>query len=497
MLTGISTHALFHSGVGVETEIKRIVNKRQNWNEPQQNDCGTSATSLLNPVYHLMSGRRYYLGAEQRARLNTSGDDDKSCHDDEPLYSYDGNNNNSNNTVSNVNDPEPDADKDDDSELQDVPYSSSSIDRSSIGSIPWADDAIKKNKLDWERVDRVLSGEEMLPEQQEVELRHEIADWQRKFPSLLARKAKPLKQHSFDNSRHNIALLPDDAGDIDSISDLSLSSLDEYDEKNGHGVVDEDGDDDGLLTPTVERQQASSSTTRNRTYVRPDQQNLVSMLDRDLRITSVALNLRKRREHFEHQQPATQASTMPQSATVSRFRSRIRMPPILNVLDSNRHFRGLLKNQSFVQLTQVQVQKQLQPKSAAWTYASNAGRRQQSGVRSAWNMPMAASRFLNNKHSIVLPSLNRQRDFTPTATSSQSIASSNNSSLLGSSLYATEHNIQHPHLHHLGKTLVTTSANTPSTGRSISAAIHHPRSEFSTSSVFYIPYSASKFKTFK
>ncbi|KAH8358541.1 hypothetical protein KR093_000836, partial [Drosophila rubida] len=415
--------------------------------------------------------------------------------DDAPLYACDGNNNNANingSTANNENEPEPDAYKDDDSEfLQDVPYSSSSIDRSSIGSIPWADDAIKKNKLDWERVDRMLSGEETLPEQ-EVELRHEIADWQRKFPSLLARKAKPLKQHSLDNSHHNIQLLPDDAGDIDSISDLSLNSLDDYDERKGDG--DED-DDDGFLTPTVERQQAMpSTTTRSRNYMRPTQ-NLVAMLDRDLRITSVALNLRKRREHFEHK-PPVQATTMPQSATVSRSRSRLQMPPILNVLDSNRRFRGLLNNRSFVQLTQVQQQ----PKSAALTYASSAERRQQAGIRLAWNMPMAASRFLNNKHGVALPSLKRQMDFTPTATSSQSVASSNSSSL-GSTLYGRgNHTHQHSHLYGqalLGETLVSTNANTPSTGRSISAAIHHPRSEFATSSAFFIPYSASKFKAFK
>lgn len=440
-----------------------------------------------------MSGRRYYFGADQRYS-KPSGD--KDCHehdDDDPLYPCDGNNNNSNNGNAD-NEPEQDADKDDDSEfLQDVPYSSSSVDRSSIGSIPWADDAIKKNKLDWERVDRMLSGEEALPEQ-EVELRHEIADWQRKFPSLLARKSKPLKQQSFDNGQRH-PTVRDDSGDIDSMSDLSLNSLDDYDER------DEDDDDDGFLTPTVDRphlrEQAAMPTTRS--YLRSSRnQNLVKMLDRDLRITSVALNLR-RREHFQHPpQPPQPAPTTPQSATVSR--SRLRMPPILNVLDSNRRFRGLLNNRSFVQLTQVQQQ----PKSAALTYASSAERRQQAGIRSAWNMPMAASRFLNNKHAIVLPSLNRHRDFTTTATtSSQSISSgADNISSLGSTRHGNGHNNVHHHPHQLqyGLTLgeVSTNANnTPSTGRSISAAIHHPRSEFASSSAFYIPYSASKFKAFK
>ncbi|EDW66535.2 uncharacterized protein [Drosophila virilis] len=433
-----------------------------------------------------MSARRYYFGAEKR--YNTS-EEDKACQDDGPVYPRDSNNNNDNEDTNN--EPEPDADKDDDSEfLQDVPYSSSSIDRSSIGSIPWADDAIKKNKLDWERVDRMISGEEPLSEL-EPELRHEIADWQRKFPSLLARKAKPLKPQSFDSSRNTTGRneLPDESGDIDSISDLSLNSLDDYDEG------DEDEDDDGFLTPTVARQREHEQLIpSDRNYMRPAQ-NLVAILDRDLHITSVALKLR-RREHT--QQP--QAPITPQSATVPH--SRLRMPPILNVLDSNRRFRGLLNNRSFVQLTQVQQQ----PKSAALTYASSAERqRQQAGVRSAWNMPMAASRFLNNKHAIVLPSLNRHRDFSTTATtSSQSISSgrgahTNNIVTHGASPHAKlrDYNVQHSHQNGLPLDQVTTNSTTPSTGRSISAAIHHPRSQFATSSAFYIPYSASKFKAFK
>ncbi|XP_023162349.2 myb-like protein AA [Drosophila hydei] len=435
-----------------------------------------------------MSARRYYFGAEKRYNTSVEGENDGHLY---PCDNKDNNNNNNTNNSNNDNDDthnEPDADKDDDSEyLQDVPYSSSSIDRSSIGSIPWADDAIKKNKQDWERVDRMLSGEEPLPEL-EPELRHEIADWQRKFPSLLARKAQPLKQQSLDSSRRNT--LPDESGDIDSISDLSLNSLDDYDERDG-----DDDDDDGFLTPTAarlrDRQQAQPmASTRN--YL-PPAQKLVAMLDRDLHITSVALKLRKR-EHS--QQPP--APITPQSATVAR--SRLRMPPILNVLDSNRRFRGLLNNRSFVQLTQVQHQQQHQPKSAALTYASSAERRQLAGVRSAWNMPMAASRFLNNKHAIVLPSLNRHRDFSTTATSSQSISSggaTHNRNSMDNSSKGRNYNIQHSRQYGLSLDQVTTNSNTPSTGRSISAAIHHPRSEFNTSSAFYIPYSASKFKAFK
>ncbi|KAH8417120.1 hypothetical protein KR222_003734, partial [Zaprionus bogoriensis] len=402
-------------------------------------------------------------------------------------------------STNNEPDPEPDADKDDDLEfLQDVPYSSSSIDRSSIGSIPWADDAIKKNKLDWDRVERMLCGEESLPEQ-EPELRHEIADWQRQFPSLLTRKAKPLQQQSFDHACRQA--VPDDCGEIDSMSDLSLNSLNEYD----------DEEDAGFLTPTADRQrQRKEPMPSSRSYMRPTQ-NLVAMLDRDLRITSVAVNLRKRsqqqrsqNQQQQQQQHQVPAPGTPQSATVTR--SRLRMPPILNVLDSNRRFRGLLNNRSFVQLTQVQQQQQQQPKSAALTYArGDPARRQQAGIRSAWNMPMAANRFLHNKHAVVLPSLNHQRDFTTTATSTptqsmssgggaaNSTSSSMSSSLPNRTAYKAR---QQAYGLELGQ--ISTNSNTPSTGgRSISAAIHHPRSEFATSSAFYIPYSASKFKAFK
>nr|AFK29243.1 CG31125-like protein [Drosophila buzzatii] len=441
-----------------------------------------------------MSGRRYYFGAEKRYNTSIEGKQ-KVCQEDGPLYPCDKNNNSSNNNNHSGNDDthnDPDGDKDDDSEfLQDVPYSSSSIDRSSVGSIPWADDAIKKNKQDWERVDRMLSGEEPLPEL-EPELRHEIADWQRKFPSLLSRKAQPLKQQSLDSSHRNA--LPDETGEIDSISDLSLNSLNEYEERYED---DDDDDDDGFLTPTATRlrerqREEPQQIASSRTYLRPAQR-LVAMLDRDLHITSVAVKLRKR----EHAQQ-TPAPVTPQSATVAR--SRLRMPPILNVLDSNRRFRGLLNNRSFVQLTQVQ-QQQHQPKSAALTYASSAERRQLAGVRSAWNMPMAASRFLNNRHAIVLPSLNRDRDFSTTANSSQSISSGgsthNRIGMDNNHSKGRDFNMQHSRQYGLSLDQVTTNSNTPSTGRSISAAIHHPRSEFNTSSAFYIPYSASKFKAFK
>ncbi|EDW81540.1 uncharacterized protein Dwil_GK12119 [Drosophila willistoni] len=460
-----------------------------------------------------MSDRRYYFTSEQRYLSDTSGlVDENEYADDGLLYPCSDDNNNQNNNSNNNNGqdnndetggnqannlPDADADKDDDLEfLQDVPYSSSSIDRSSVGSIPWADDAIKKNKLDWDRVERMLSGEEPLPSQ-EPELSNEIADWQRKFPNIVGGSVKPLKQSSFDSQR-----IRDDSGDIDSISNLSLNSLDED---------DADEDDDGFLTPTAKRQPQSQQQQQQQPQkYRRSGQNLVDLLDRDLRITSVSVKLRKRQQ-TSHQQPQQQPPL--QHVTAAPHSARLRMPPILNVLDSNRRFRGLLNNRSFVQLTQVQQQQQqLHAKSAALTHANSAERRShyhgaqhyhQPGNRSAWHM-IASNRFLNNKNAIVLPSLNlnRNRDHNRTINvvhTMDAASSQSNSSSSGGGAHNSNSSSSRTSMHHHPFGLPTTnSSNTPSTGRSISAAVHiHPRSEFATSSAFYIPYSASKFKAFK
>ncbi|KAH8383668.1 hypothetical protein KR009_009950 [Drosophila setifemur] len=397
----------------------------------------------------MSSGRRYYFASE--------------LEDNEGGALENHNNNNGTEVEA---DKEADIDQDDSEFLQDVPYSSSSIDRSSVGSIPWADDAIKKNHLAWERVERLLSGEDSLEEEQEPELRNEIGDWQRKFPTLLGRRTRPLRHHSFDSQARE---------EIDSISNLSLNSLDDDE--------DDEEAEDGFLTPTAERHHQPL----HRPY-QSSSQKLVDLLDRDLRVTSVSVKLLKRQRSHQAQMPISASQT--QSSA-----NRLKMPPILNVLDTNRRFRGLLNNRSFVQLTQVQQKEKLhqqhQAKSAVLTHQGN---------RSAWHMPMAANRFYNNKNAIVLPSLNlgRHRDLaTTTATSSQSNSSGGN----GHNSHG--HNQSHGHsnssstrsTHPFGLTSV--SSNTPSTGRSISAAVHHPRSEFVPSSAFYIPYSASKFKAFK
>ncbi|XP_052891897.1 uncharacterized protein LOC128299824 [Anopheles moucheti] len=58
----------------------------------------------------------------------------------------------------------------------------SSQGRSSIGSIPWAEDAIKQNQNEWERIDRMFYGEEDLPV--DAKLREEILEWTSVFPFL-------------------------------------------------------------------------------------------------------------------------------------------------------------------------------------------------------------------------------------------------------------------------------------------------------------------------
>lgn len=58
----------------------------------------------------------------------------------------------------------------------------SSVGRSSISSIPWAEDAIRQNFLDWMQIERIFYGEEELPT--DLKLREEILDWTKRFPHL-------------------------------------------------------------------------------------------------------------------------------------------------------------------------------------------------------------------------------------------------------------------------------------------------------------------------
>lgn len=59
----------------------------------------------------------------------------------------------------------------------------SSFDGSSVNSIPWAEDVIKQNQEEWERIERMFYGEEELPGNDE-KLRNEIIEWTNRFPHL-------------------------------------------------------------------------------------------------------------------------------------------------------------------------------------------------------------------------------------------------------------------------------------------------------------------------
>ena len=75
-----------------------------------------------------------------------------------------------------------------------------SVDRYSINSIPWAEDAIKQNQEEWERIERIFYGEEELPRNKKIA--QEIMEWQKKFPHLRinGKQCVPIKQYSDDSS---------------------------------------------------------------------------------------------------------------------------------------------------------------------------------------------------------------------------------------------------------------------------------------------------------
>lgn len=57
-----------------------------------------------------------------------------------------------------------------------------SFDGSSVNSIPWAEDVVKHNKEEWDRIERMFYGEEKLPA--DTKLRNEIMEWIRQFPHI-------------------------------------------------------------------------------------------------------------------------------------------------------------------------------------------------------------------------------------------------------------------------------------------------------------------------
>lgn len=58
----------------------------------------------------------------------------------------------------------------------------SSQGRSSISSIPWAEDAIKQNQEEWETIEQMFYGEIPLPANQKI--REEFEEWMAKFPHI-------------------------------------------------------------------------------------------------------------------------------------------------------------------------------------------------------------------------------------------------------------------------------------------------------------------------
>lgn len=57
----------------------------------------------------------------------------------------------------------------------------SSFDGSSINSIPWAEDVVKQNSDEWDRIERIFYNEESTDDEK---LRNEISEWTKRFPHL-------------------------------------------------------------------------------------------------------------------------------------------------------------------------------------------------------------------------------------------------------------------------------------------------------------------------
>lgn len=93
-----------------------------------------------------------------------------------------------------------------DDDLNQIFSSSSSYDRSSIGSIPWAEDSIKKNQEEWEHIERMFYGEEDLPQQ--TDLRNEILEWRKAFPHLRI-NGKKMKISNYNVNFNQISLFKD------------------------------------------------------------------------------------------------------------------------------------------------------------------------------------------------------------------------------------------------------------------------------------------------
>lgn len=399
-----------------------------------------------------------------------------------------------------ANEEEDDEDFDNQGYIQEVPYTSSSLDRSSIGSIPWADDAIKINKNEWEKVEKMLSGQEPLANVEE-DLRKEILDWQKKFPRLL------------NKNQYKMKALSSDSLDVETLPSLDLPSEEEDDELGNEKITLTRDREENSLTPTP----------NNRKTYKQDDNNLCELMD-NFTLESVPLKLNERDTNrrlinkrkcasstssYSLRTPPTPVQQVPKANATS---NRFRMPPILNVLDSTRKFRSLAQNKhlSFVQLTQIQ-----QAKSAAVAKEQKSRTRFRDGHRSAWHVPLAANRFFNNRNSIILPSIPsrqlvvQQPTISSTnsdvGTSQQTTPSSGSlrtNNLLRANINSFSHvsfNMKRSFLPSSfatnASTQTNTTSNTTTSGRSISAAVQYPRT--TTFNALYLPYSASKFHVFK
>ncbi|XP_013103504.2 uncharacterized protein LOC106084393 [Stomoxys calcitrans] len=379
--------------------------------------------------------------------------------------------------------------------LQDVPYTSSSIDRSSIGSIPWADDSIKQNQIEWERVEKMLAGLESLPN--EPELNKEILDWQKKFPKLMTNKATPRKIKTISSERLELDSLnlSSDEADLETEENLTLTR-----ERTSKIV------EDVLVTPTPPIRKSSEEDSNN-----------LSNLLQNFTLTSVPLKLSERdktQKNTNKRKSASSSSTYslqsppaPVNVPIVQpsTQQRLRMPPILNVIESTRKFRSFGRP-SFVQLTQVQPQ----AKSAIVSHDQKSRSRFLNGHRSAWHVPLAANRFFNNRNSIILPaisprqqvmhhynlqptSISSSSEATPLSSARQQFTRPNNNSFKSHQRMPVKRGDMH--LHGLSTTSTQTNNTSNSSGRSISAAVqYHPRTTFNA---LYLPYSAFKFNAFK
>ncbi|XP_004530965.1 uncharacterized protein LOC105664434 [Ceratitis capitata] len=440
----------------------------------------------------------------------------------------------------NNNNEEDNEDNDDDSEfLRDVPYSSSSIDRSSIGSIPWADDAIKQNQLDWEKVERMLSGEDELPD--EPDLRNEIEEWQTKFPQLMRTKTslntsqEIITEEIFDSSKQSDNQIPNPTDDL--VSHLSFNSSDDDDQY------------DELPTPTAAVSQrtenlsghiVSSKSPISKSYADrlsakmallriaalPIHQNprhkvsktMIPQQTSTVREHSSTTNsLRLRKISPNRPQPLKQTPKQPKD-TFFETQQRFHMPPILNVLETKRRFRDLASNKSFVQLTRV---KPSHAKSAAIIRQTESsipvGIQPRAtallgGHQSVWHKPLIATRvssnFFNNRNAIILPALNTQRisaqqrrNSTTTSTGADTRTQSLSNSNLGSSESSSAGIDLRPHFvadrfvsrwQHINPKHTSTSTGTVSTGRSISAAVHHHSRSDAAFGELYMPFNTHK-----